>query len=67
MPVFATGIAAITAVGAEVAGVSPPPLEPVTTTRSVEPTSSGDTSCVGFVAPGMSAQPAPAALQRRHW
>ena len=65
--VFTGGLPATTPVCAEVALALPPAFVPVTTTRSVPPTSPATCVYVEAVAPAMSAQAAPAALQRRHW
>jgi hypothetical protein len=65
--VFASGMAVTTAVWLLVAEALPPEFDAVTTTRIVEPMSDGVSAYVELVAPEMSAQLAPDALQRRHW
>jgi hypothetical protein len=56
-----------TAVCADVALEEPALFEAVTTTRIVEPPSAVTSVYVLPAAPAMSAQLAPAELQRRHW
>ena len=56
-----------TAVCADVAAEEPALFEAVTTTRIVAPPSAATKVYVLPVAPPMSAQLAPAELQRRHW
>ena len=64
--VFTGGAAATTVVGSELAVVERS-FEAVTATRMVAPTSAGTTAYVCPVAPAMSMQLPPVALQRRHW
>jgi hypothetical protein len=64
--VFAGGAAETTDVVAEPAELEPTPLEAVTTTDSVEPTSPEPREYVGDVAPTTGAQFAPEASQRCH-
>src|SRR3954462_10430018 len=59
-------VGATTAVCTDVAFAGPATLVAVTTTRIVLPTSVGVSASVLLVAPAMSAQLAPALLQRRH-
>ena len=61
------GSATTTAVCAEVACALPATFVAVTRTRIVAPTSAGVSVRGRAVAPAMSAQAAPAALQRCHW
>ena len=65
--VFTGAAGATSADAGDVASTEPAAFVAVTTTRSVPSTSAAVTSYVEPVAPGMSAQPFPAALQARHW
>jgi len=66
--VFAgTSTAWTTAVGADAAVAEPTAFCAVTLTRSVEPASAPVTTYVGFVAPGIATQGAPAESHRSHW
>jgi hypothetical protein len=65
--VLAGGAGATGSVSGEVAFAVPAPLVATTFTRSVEPTSAGDSAYVAAVAPVTSTQPEPADEQRRHW
>ena len=56
-----------TGVSAEACVPVPPALVAVTTTRTVCPASPAVSVRVTAVAPGMSAQPVPAAVQSCHW
>ena len=65
---LAGGSSATTAVTAEAAAGEPPAsLVATTRTRMREPTSAPVSGYVAPVAPGTSAQAAPAASQRCHW
>src|SRR4051794_24263148 len=65
--VLTGGAAATVPLCALVALALPPTLAPVTTTRTVLPTSAPTRAYVDPVAPAMSTQFAPALSQRRHW
>jgi hypothetical protein len=63
----ATAAAVTTPVAADVAEEEPALFDAVTSTRTVEPTSPAVNVYVVPVAPAMSEQFPPPALQRRHW
>jgi hypothetical protein len=63
----ATAAAATIPVGSDEADDEPAPFDAVTSTRTVEPTSADANVYVLPVAPAISEQFPPPALQRRHW
>jgi hypothetical protein len=65
--VLAGAAGSTASVAALSAAVAPAALVAVTTTRTVWPTSAGESAYVEPVAPVTSTQPAPSASQRRHW